>query len=284
VKRFALLLAAAALLLHILPISARSEAAFSVAMEDSTWESINHEYCRFASKQQLIEEVSGYVRAIAEITGKSNWQDSYPDGNVQFEIVFTAGGSHVEGGYYSFKKMIPHIYINRTMAEYDLGPLAHESTHLICPTYSSLSLRESLASYIQDKIGKNCSIFNYGVDVHIYAQLYLDDDNEDIIDLMGSGDLPKSEAIATGEKRAIFYLCSYSFSKYLIGQYGIQDFMKLYESHNLQKECKLILGEDIKSLVDDWIQYLRDYPVKMTREEIEQQITQTLELHGYKSN
>ncbi len=283
-KRLVLLLSAVILLFHTLPFTARSEAVFSVAMEDQTWESINHEYCRFVSKQQLIEEVSGYVQVIATLAGKSNWQDSYPEDKVQFEIVFTAESSHVEGGYHAYTKMIPRIYINKTMAEYNFWTLAHEMTHLICPTYSSLSLREGLACYVQDEIGENCSVFNYGVDVHACAQLYLGDGYADVIDLMGSGDLPKSSALATGEKRAAFYLCSYSFSKYLIEQYGMQLFMKLYDSRNLQKECALIIGEDIRSIVDNWIQYLGDYPMKMTQEEIDRQIAKTLELHGYKSN
>lgn len=283
-KRLLLLLSAVILLFHILPFAARSEAAFSVSMEDRTWESIHHEHCRFENKQQLIDEVSGYVQAIAALTGKSNWQDSYPEGKVQFDIVFTAGSSHVEGGYYSYTKMIPRIYVNRAMAEYNFWTLAHEMTHLICPTYGSLSLREGLACYIQDEIGENCSVFNYGVDVHACAQLYLGNDYADIIDVMGSSDLPKSAALATSEKRAAFYLCSYSFSKYLIEQFGMQLFMKLYDCRNLQKECKLIIGEDVKSLVDDWIHYLGDYPVKMTQEEIDRQIAQAWELHGYKSN
>ncbi len=257
-KRLVLLLSAVILLFHTLPCTARSEAVFSVAMDDQTWESIDHEYCRFENKQQLIEEVSGYVQAIAKLTGKSNWQDSYPEGKVQFEIFFTAGSSHVEGGYYSYTKMIPRIYVNRIMAEYNFWTLAHEMTHLICPTYSSLSLREGLACYVQDEIGENCSVFNYGVDVHAFAQLYLGDGYADVIDLMGSIDRPKSAALAAGEKRAAFYLCSYSFSKYLVEQYGMQLFMKLYDSRNLQKECRLILGYDVKSLVDDWIQYLGD--------------------------
>jgi hypothetical protein len=61
-------------------------------------------------------------------------------------------------------------------------------------------------------------------------------------------------------------------------------FLKLYNSRNLQKEYRLIMGKDIKGIVDEWVQYLSDYPVKMTREEMDRQFTKTLELHGYKSN
>jgi len=285
VKRMVLLLSAVVLLLHVPFFAARSETAtFAVAMEDHAWESIDHEYCRFENKQQLMDEVSNYVQAIADLTGKTNWQDCYEKDKVQFEIVFTKEGSHVEGGYYSYIKMIPRIYVNRTMAEYNFWPLAHELTHLICPIYSSLSLREGLASYIQDEIGENCSIFNYGVDVHACAQFYLGNDFADVIDTLGSIDLPKSATLATSKKRVAFYLCSYSFSKYIIQQYGIQLFMKLYESPNLSKESKLIIGKDMKSLKADWKLYLRDYPAKMTREEIDLQNAETMMMHGYRGN
>lgn len=284
-KRALLLLYVVLLLVCMTPFAAFSESAtYCVTMDDQEWGSIDHEHCRLENKQQLVDEVSDYIQAIVSLTGKDNWQNGYAGHKAEVEIVFTGEGSHVEGGYYSYAKMIPRIYINRGMAEYNFWPLAHELTHLICQKYSSLSLREGLASYIQDTIGKNCSVFNYGVDVHALAQLYLTDDYADVIDAMGSIDLKKSAALAGSEKRAVFYRCSYSFSKYLIEKYGIQNFMELYECPNLLKECKFILGKDLKTLKADWKLFLHDYPHKATQAEIDRQMSEIMSLHGSSGN
>ena len=281
-KRISLFFILCLLLSFMLPLATLSAgAAVSANMDDQAWNSIAHKYCRFENKQQLMDEVLGYAQAIADLTGEKNWADRYGNDGVAIEITFTGQSSHVEGGYDSYKKLIPRIYINQTMAEYNFWPLAHELTHLICPYYSSLSLREGLASYMQDKVGKNCSIFNYGIDVHACAQIYLASGYENIIDAIGSSDLSKSASLAASKQRAAFYLCSYSFSKYLIEQYDMQRFMNLYKSKNLQKECLLIYKKDMRELKDDWLLFLNSYPIKLTQKDVDLEIDQILLQHNY---
>ncbi|MBN1776851.1 MAG: hypothetical protein JW811_01905 [Clostridiales bacterium] len=269
----AFLLALLLLVSGALPAAAGT-ADVSILMADIDWNGIGHTFCGFDSKQQLLDAVSGYAQAIAELTGRDRWTEFYGPGGVTVEIRFTERASHVEGAYQSYAAKIPRIYINRSMAEYGFWPMAHEITHLICPEYSSLSLREGLACYMQDEVAQIPAPFNYGLDAHACAYLYVAENDHEVLDLMGGA------AVATGGKRAAFYLCSYSFSRYLIETYGLPAFMELYESGNIAKACRLVYGHDIDGLVEDWEQYLYEYPAKMTREELDQALADIMALHG----
>jgi len=267
----------AALLLSGQLLSAAADGAeVRVVMADMDWNSIDHTHCRFLNKQQLLDEVSAYAETIAALIGREDWAAFYGTDGVTVEIRFTDGASHVEGGYESYLRKIPRIYINRTVAEQNFWPLAHELTHLICPAYSSLSLREGLACYMQDTVGQNPAIFNYGLDVHSYAYHYLAADDTDHLVLT----VASNTAINNAEERAAIYLCGYSFSRYLIETYGIGPFMELYNSSNFPKACTLELGRSADSQADDWKQFLYAYPHPLSQDALDQALKDLVAQHG----
>ncbi|MCG7315591.1 hypothetical protein MHL30_21170 [Priestia flexa] len=53
------------------------------------------------------------------------------------------------------------------------------------------------------------------------------------------------------------YVQSGSFVKYLIDQYGKDNFLKIYNSSNLEKDIKLIYKKDIKELEKDWLHNIK---------------------------
>lgn len=263
------------------PAALAETADVRVMMADIDWNSLDHTLCGYTSKQQMLDEVSGYAVTIAALTGRKDWTEFYGSGGVAVEIRFTESASHVEGGYQSYQKKTPRIYINRTMAQCDFWPLAHELTHLICPEYSCLTLREGLACYMQDEVGQSPAVFNYGLDVHIYACQYLAADEIDCLILTANPGYDSSTDIATGEKRAAFYLCSYSFSRYLIETYGIDRFMTAYESSNFIKASPLIYDRSANNLTAEWKQFLSDYPAKQSQEQLIQARNDVWRSHGY---
>lgn len=52
---------------------------------------------------------------------------------------------------------------------------------------------------------------------------------------------------------------SYSFSEYLIDQFGIKKFMKAYESKNLLDSYLDLYDKNLQELRNDWIEYIVDY-------------------------
>lgn len=53
------------------------------------------------------------------------------------------------------------------------------------------------------------------------------------------------------------YVQSGSFVKYLIDQYGKDNFLKIYNSSNLEKDIRLIYKKDIKELEKDWLHSIK---------------------------
>ncbi len=256
-------------------------ANIGVMMADMDWNGIDHTHCGFSSKQQLLDDVTGCAVTIAALTGRKDWTAFYGTGGATIEIRFTNSSSHVEGGYQSYLRKIPRIYINRTMAEYDFWPLAHELTHLMFPEYSCLTLREGLACYMQDEVGQTPAVFNYGLDVHAIACLYFDSLDTDPLVLTAPDASDAQAGLAAGDDRVRFYVCSYSFSRYLIETYGLGLFMQAYECGNFIKAGPLIFNRTAEGLVADWKQFLSEYPAKQSQEQIDQSLQELWNSHGY---
>lgn len=125
---------------------------YTAEMSTDTWDSANMENSSFQSRDNFNSEVKYYVEAISKFLSRENWFDVYKKKhgddyicNINYKL--TPSISHVENGYLGYALLIPNVYLNKDYFEHDLAPIAHETTHIIVPFYSSLSLREGLASY-----------------------------------------------------------------------------------------------------------------------------------------
>lgn len=263
-------------------------AYFSAGMTVDTWNSANMENSVLKNREDFLAEAEYYIKVISEFLSKENWFEVYKDKhgddyicNIVYRL--TEGASHVEEGYLAYIYLIPNVYLNKDLIEHDLAPIAHETTHIIAPFYSSLSLREGLACYCQDKFGKNPSVFNYGIDAHAYTNMLLIDKKEEfekIFAVIGTADSLQN-SYATGDSRSIFYILSYSFSKYLIDNYGITNFLKLYESEDLISDYTDVCGKPFDEVKIEWYKSIEFYAEPMTSEEIEIYMLELLKEHKF---
>lgn len=232
----------------------------------SEWKKLSHKDIKYENEEMFLLEVDYYVDAITNYIDSENWKDVYADKHgedFEFKINFKFPnvGSSVIGGYEHFKYLILEIYLGREHIELNRAPIAHEITHLIKPYYSSLTLREGLACFIQDSIGKNPSIPNNGNEIIPLSKEYLIEDNRAVINVIGTKGIPKDinlSGIEDSERKA-FYILSYSFSKYLIDEYGIEKFMEVYEAEDLNKRYKDVYGKKLEGLRSDWINHVMQY-------------------------
>lgn len=152
------------------------------------------------------------------------------------------------------------------MFEIDKAPIAHEITHLLKPHYSSLTYREGLACYMQDEVGLNPSVFNAGEDVFELSKIYwsekspINDCNE-IIAYLGRSGLPDGLNLSVDsiDTRRAYYILSHSFSKYLIEQYGLESFLIIYHSKDLDTDHLGIYDKNLEALHKEWIDYIQNY-------------------------
>lgn len=257
------------------PFSVHEEDGYYVSkfgkIEKIQWDRINHENSGFENVEDFLLDVDYYVDAISEYIDRPNWKDVYKEKHGEdFEFKIKIGvaygtPSHVKGGYYHYKDLILGLKLYYEHLENNYAPITHEITHLITPYYSSLSLREGLASFMQDTIGKNPSVFNGGEPIIPLSKDFLLEDNieknRDVIKNIGTKGIPNDITITTSDlkTRKLFYILSYSFSKYLIDEYGIEKFMEVYEAEDLYTKYEEVYEKNLDELHSDWINYVRAY-------------------------
>lgn len=226
-------------------------------IDDYNWNMLTNEseYVRFESQEEFLKEVDYYINTISKYLSKPNWLEQYnsTDGD-KIKFKYTSGVSHVEGGYYHKDNPKLVVYYNNLFM-LDYAPIAHEITHLIVPFYSSLSLREGLACLMQDTYGNNYSVFNFGAPIHSLAKQYTKNDYEEVIKSIGEEGIPKINI--KKNDRFSFYILSYSFTNYLIDEYGVKKFMKIYESDELETSYIKVYNKNLNQLKEDWKEFLK---------------------------
>lgn len=215
------------------------------------WEALDGPGTRFGSPVAFLDEVDAYVVLISSYLGRTAWRDRY-GGTGKIEFFHEPDGyCHVEGGYYHFESPVLRVHLNGSFRS-DRAPLAHEITHLILPEYGSLSLREGLASEIQDRFGRNISLYSLGADVHSLSVRFLAGSSGHVVDAVGQPGIPGIDLMGDEEVRAAFYVLSHSFSKYLLDRLGTEAFLRLYESRDLAAEYHAVTGSGLEALKAEW--------------------------------
>lgn len=256
--------------------------AFDVSIAKASWDALEHEYCGFADAQDMLRIAAEGLDTIADATGESNWLSRYSveDGKVTVMIDITDKGSYTEGGYDSKSVLVPKIYLNKRLLSHGMSPLMHELTHIVCQDYGSVSLREGLAAYMNDSVCDTPTVFNYGKDPdELCANIILaDGQNQSLIGEMGSFDLTGESA--KGDGRAAYYICSYSFVKYLIGEYGMDTFMRIYSSDNGEGAYPSATGKPLFALQNDWVKHLEPFTGTLSPEDFDKYITELQKAYG----
>ena len=245
---------------------------YTLNMSEEIWTGLNTENIRrFQSKEDFIGAVEYYIKAISEFVSRENWFDYYNRyGSIcRIEILMTDGISRVTvSNVYRVT-----VYLRQAFFEYDLAPIAHEIAHVVIPWRNrSRSLSEGLASYLQDRFGKNPTIFNWGIDPHTIANLYMNNASE----AFGT-----HSVYADGALRPLFYNMSNSFVTYLIDTFGIANFMSVFESDNLIDAYYIYFGKPFEDIREDWLGFLESYQDLMTLEEYSNYLVELFTRHNF---
>lgn len=134
----------------------------------------------------------------------------------------------------------------------NMAPVVYEITHILAQSQNSHSLGEGFSCFIQDMYGRNPAPQTFGAPIISLSREYIS--NKKIIESIGvEGDLMTN---FTQEERSGFYLLSHSFTKYLIDEYGIEKFLKMYNSKDLNAGYKSQYGKRVDELKNEWVSYI----------------------------
>lgn len=216
-----------------------------------------------------VEEISYYLK-------KPDWNNAYKEKhgdkyNGKINIHFVDGISRS----YNFSTM-PAIAINKELFEHELAPVAHELTHVIMHSDKSSTLFEGLAAHCQDKFGNNPAPHNWSFDPHSFAKIYMTSEFNDILDRIGKHG---GSSMIFGKIRAVYYVFSYSYTNYIIENYGLDTLPKLYGSDDYEDYRKLC-HKSFEQLKNDWIEYVKRYPNKIIIDDIDNYLNKYYVEHG----
>lgn len=238
------------------------------SMPDDIWNSANIEYSGFSSKDEFLEEAKYCIAAISEFTSrKAKWYDI--EYRLTDEMSYTDGNGDI-------------VYLKKDFFEHDLAPIVNVTARLICPNENSTSLHEGLVSYCQDMFGKNPSIHNYGLDADAWANLlliYYPDQFDTLFPDIGTAEIKNT--LSYNELRQFYCLLCSSFTKYLINNYGIDNFMLLYESDDLENDYENICGVPLDNIKTAWRQEIEKYSEPISPEELQAYLQELHISHNY---
>lgn len=183
--------------------------------------------------------------------------------------------------------MMPSIFLTKSNGDtgfsVSMSDTVWESADMERSAFSSRDDFIDEVEYYSTAFGKTPSVFNFGLDAHAYANYFLmcaQDEFEMVFPVIGTSDT-RQNTYTTGELRQVFYILSYSFSKYMIDTYGIDSFLSLYESDDLPNDYVTIYRKTFEDIKEEWHNYLESYSEPMTAEEIQKYVAELFDEHDY---
>lgn len=266
-KKIALVLCCMMLLSSIVHAD-EAEQPYEVLITAETWEAIDPSQSGFADSTAFHDYTMSVIAGIATHLNRPDWYKVYGD-EVIIEYRMTDGPSHAEGGYRAVNNPIPITNINQRYFEKGMAPVAHETTHIMFPKFSLLSMREGLAGYCHELFGENPTIFSFTVPVHQHVR-YLKETQPTLFEetLAAVGNLMEEMPYTEGDYRAVFYTISHSLAKYIIETYGVDAYMTLYESDPYNILFEDVLGQSMETIITEWLAYIDALPTTLSHDEI----------------
>lgn len=190
----------------------------------------------FNVPEEFLEDVDYYIDSIAEYLGIKFSPGYFDDEQKRINIASATDLTRYIPWEWTIYFTIDHFKED--------PPIAHELTHFIAPT-SSKSHSEGLAQLMQLKFGKT----HWERDLEVYESWKYMDDSE-LIEMIGTYQLrypPGGEEILN-----TYYILCHSFTKYLVDEYGIENYMEVYTATS-EAKYEEVYGKDLEQLRSEWI-------------------------------
>ncbi|WP_242061662.1 peptidase MA family metallohydrolase [Cytobacillus firmus] len=139
-------------------------------------------------------------------------------------------------------------------------PLIHELTHVLFGYTEGHVTQEGLAIFMQDSYSVRGAFPNFQGDVHDIMKYLMTQEISIPMETLLSADQIFTHSKLNKDSnslRWLGYIESASFSDFLINQYGIEEFLEIYDRPNLTDEIHAVYGKKLNHLEMEWKEFLR---------------------------
>lgn len=219
------------------------------------WDDLYTSNCGFSNVYHFLHYVDYYIDKIVSYTETPDWvdlhvkkfrDDYYFNSCINITYNLDENISSIVSNYREL-----NVSLNKLQFKDNFSTLPADLTKIVMGSSASNSITEGFSLYMQDQIGLNINKYNYGIDIFTYSKEFFNN-NRHIVYEIGN-------CYNTNLCDKAYYILSNSFCSYLIEQYGLSDFLRLYRSENLNNAYKLIYNKDLIQLKIEWEAYLKNY-------------------------
>jgi hypothetical protein len=165
--------------------------------------------------------------------------------------------SHVRGGYRHLKRPLGEVLLNRRAAIGATRGLnatyIHELVHLFAWQFGSHTLREGLADHVACILAPGSAIGAVPVDLVLNA-----DQISRYTPYLATAKNPPRRLRTDIDFRRGYYYTSRRFATHLIDRSGLDTFMSLYVSDDLERDIPRLYGSDRRAVLTHFTEQLTD--------------------------
>lgn len=191
------------------------------------------------------------VEAVEKFLGLPFSREAYGQEKIEFFIHGRRAPSHTITAYSPRKYMHPVVFLS--FAKEGRTPYLHETVHIIAWDWNTLWLKEGLAVHLNDRLGGYAAFPNFGEPVDDFADRVLRrgfPPAMEALELVGENGIPRFENRAV---RRMFYILAGSYAGYLLREWGVEKFMRVYAAKDAEAAILRETGKPAWRWKEAWL-------------------------------
>lgn len=204
---------------------------------------------------ELHQRIDAGVEAVEKFLELPFSREAYGQEKIEFFVHGRRAPSHTITGYSPRKYMHPLVFLS--FAKGRRTPYLHETVHIIAWDWNALWLKEGLAVHLNDRLGGYAAFPNFGEPVDEFASRVLTREFPPAmvaLDLVGENGIPRFESKAV---RRMFYILSGSYAGYLLREWGVEKFMRVYAAKDAEAAILKETGKPAWQWKEAWLGAVR---------------------------
>ena len=199
----------------------------------------------------LHQRIDAGIEAAEKFLGLPFSRETYGQEKIEFFIHSRRAPSHTITAYSPRKYMHPVVFLS--FAKGRRTPYLHETVHIIAWDWNTLWLKEGLAVHLNDRLGGYAAFPNFGESVDDFAGRVLSREFPpamEALDLVGENGIPR---FGDRRVRRMFYILAGSYAGYLLREWGVEKFMRVYAAKNTQAAILKETGKPAWQWKEAWL-------------------------------
>ena len=216
---------------------------------------VEADYLSEDEASDLHQRIDAGVEAVEKFLGLPFSREAYGQEKIEFFVHGRRAPSHTITGYSPRKYMHPVVFLS--FAKGKRTPYLHETVHIIAWDWNTLWLKEGLAVHLNDRLGGYAAFPNFGESLDDFAGRVLGREfppATKALGLVGENGIPRFESRAV---RRMFYVLSGSYAGYLLREWGVEKFMRVYAAKDAEAAILRETGKPAWQWKEAWLGAVR---------------------------